>query len=102
MEQKFVKVNIESLVSTKKLIDASFSDLLSLLKRYKKMVDNTKKIYNTETGELYRKYTNAFLDCFEKYLNKYFKSHVDELNFIIKEYDDTYEFIEASTTGGNK
>ena len=101
MDNKNVVIDIKSIESTKKIMDEQFLALLSLLKDYREMIEDTKRIYDTESGTLYRTLASSYVDYVEEYLNKEFKPYVDKLDEIRNIYINEFNTVSQSLGGGN-
>ena len=102
MEKKFLIVDINSIGSTKKIMDGKFTELLAMIDKYKTMIENTKNIYDTESATLYRKVALEYIELVQKYLNNNLKPYIDKLDEIKGVYVDEYNAIASSINGGAK
>ena len=102
MKEGFLTVDIGSIANTKKIIDEKYSELVSMVNKYKDTIENSKNIYDTESASLYRKIAINYIEIVEKYLNNEFKPYVDRLDEIKSIYTDEYNAIRKSIQGGIK
>lgn len=100
MIDKNVVLEINSISNTKKQMDDKYNELISMMDKYKEMLEDTKNIYDTESATLYRKIGVSYVDLVEKYLNTEFKSFIDRLDEIKKVYQDEFNAISESVQGG--
>ncbi len=102
MKDGHTVVNINSIGSTKKIMDGKFLELLSMVNKYKEIVENTKNIYDTESGTLYRMISIGYIELIEEYLNNDLKPFIDKLDDIKSIYIDECSAIAHSVHGGTK
>ena len=102
MVDKNIVLKISSISDTKKLIDENYNELVSMIDKYKGMIDDTKNVYDTESANLYRKIADAYIDLVKKYLNTDFKPFVDKLDEIKDIYLREYNTIFESIQGGQQ
>ena len=102
MKEGFLTVDINSIGTTKKIMDEKYNELISMINKYKEIVENTKNIYDTESGTLYRKIALGYIELVQKYINNDLKSYIDKLDEIRSVYIDEYNAIAHSIHGGTK
>lgn len=102
MREGFLTVDIGSIANTKKIMDEKYSELVSMVNKYKETIENSKNIYDTESATLYRKVAIGYIEIVEKYLNNEFKPYIDKLDEIKGIYTDEYNAIRKSIQGGTK
>ena len=102
MKEGFLTVDIGSIANTKKLMEDEFNELVSLINIYKTKIENSKNIYDTESGAMYRKIANGYVELVENYLNNDFKPYIDKLDEIKSIYIDEYNEILREVQGGTK
>lgn len=94
-----VVLKINSISDTKKQMDDKYNELISMIDKYKEMIDDTKSIYDTESANLYRTIADAYIGLVKKYLNTDFKPFVDKLDEIkdiyLREYNTIFESIQG-------
>lgn len=99
MKEGFLTVDIGSISNTKKLMDGKYNELLSLINKYKEIIENTQKIYDTESATLYRKVALGYIEIVQKYLINDFKPYIDRLDEIKSIYIDEYNAIAKDIQG---
>lgn len=102
MREGFLTVDIGSIANTKKIMDGKYNELVSMINNYKEKMEDTKKVYDTESATLYRKVVLNYIDLVEKYLNSDFKPYIDRLDEIKSIYTDEYNTIAREVRGGTK
>ena len=102
MDNKNVVIDIKSIESTKKILDDNYTALLELISKYKEMVEDTKRIYDTESGTMYRTLAISYLELIERYLNNDFKPYIDRLDEINKSYMSVFNDVSQSIGGGSE
>ena len=102
MREGFLTVDINSIGSTKKIMDEKHDELISMVNKYKEIVENTKNIYDTESGVLYRKIALGYIELVQNYLNNDLKPYIDRLDEIKSIYIDEYNAIAHSIQGGTE
>ncbi len=102
MEEKFLTFDMASFVNTKKIIDGKYNELLSMVNHYKNIIEDTKKVFDTECATLYRKVAIGYIEVVQRYLDNEFKPYVDRLDEIKVIYSDEYNAIEKSVNGENR
>ena len=102
MREGFLTVDIGSIANTKKVMDEKYNELISMISNYKKTIEDSKAIYDTESASLYRKIAINYVDLIENYLNNDFKPYIDMLDEIKNIYIDEYNAIAKSIQGDIK
>ena len=97
-----IVLRINSISDTKKQIDEKYSELISMIDKYKEMINDTKNVYDTESANLYRTIADAYIDLVKKYLNTDFKPFVDKLDEVKDIYLREYNTIFESIQGGQQ
>ena len=87
-ENNNILVDINDMRIKKKLIEEKYHELIEMIKTYKRMIDDTKNIYDTNSANYFRKIADGYIEQVEIYLNNDFKIYIDKLDDIIKEYSN--------------
>ena len=98
--QKAFKSDINSIELTKRKMDSTYTELMEMVDKYKEMIEDTEKIYSTESAIMYRNVAVIYVELIKKYLNRDFKEYINNLDSIKGLYTDLYSSIESSTNGG--
>ncbi len=83
-------------------MDGIYNELVSMINKYEETVENTKNIYETESGNLYRKIALGYIEFVQNYLNNDLKPYIGRLDEIKSVYIDEYNAIAYSIHGGTK
>ncbi len=97
-----VVLKINSISDTKKQMDDKYNELISMIDKYREMIDDTKSIYDTESATLYRTIANTYIDLVKKYLNNEFKPFIDKLDEIKGIYLNEINLDLESIQGGQQ
>ena len=97
-----VVLKINSISDTKKQMDDKYNELISMIDKYREMIDDTKSIYDTESATLYRAIANTYIDLVKKYLNNEFKPFIDKLDEIKGIYLNEINLDLESIQGGQQ
>ena len=100
MDDKNIVINLDSINSTKQLMDSECEKLLNMINQYKTMFEETKEIYDTDSAIFYRKIAVSYLELIENYINNNFKEYIDQLDDVRKIYQDEINAISKSIQGG--
>lgn len=95
-----IKVHVDSIKSTRNNINADYNELLSMIRKYQEMIEDTKKVYDTDSATLYRKITIEYAKYVEYYLRNDFKEYVDKLAKIEEIYLNENALLESRIQGG--
>ena len=96
-----VYVDLEDMISKKNLLEEKYNELLEMLKKYQKRIDETENIYNTPSSKYFRNISKEYMDTRITFLNDNFKVLcIDKLDAIIKKYQE-YSSIVANQVGGS-
>lgn len=102
MNNKNLFVSTNSLSNTKSTMDSDCNDLLGMIGEYRKMFDETKIFYDTDSATSYRRLVNRYLDMVEKYIKDDFMPYVDNIDTIRKIYIEAITAISSGINGGGK
>ena len=94
-----LNVEIETIDTTKKLMEEKYNELLDEFNNYKMMIENSQDIYDTESATIYRDIGMQYIDIGVKYLNNDLKPYIDALDTIKQIYTETHERLSNSTGG---
>ena len=100
MNNIFLNVDIDSIATTKKLMESEYDKLLNEFNNYKTMIEETKNIYDTDSATNYRKMGSLYLAIAIKYLNNNVKPYIDSLDDIKQIYLDTHNILSKSINRG--
>ena len=95
-----IKVHVDSIKSTRNNINADYNELLSMIRKYQEMIEDTKKVYDTDSATLYRKIAIEYAKYVEYYLRNDFKEYVDKLAKIEEIYLNENALLESRIQGG--
>ena len=101
MDNKNIVIDINSIATTKLLMDSECDKLVALLNKYKGMFEETKTIYDTESATLYRTIATKYIDYMIEYINNNFKVYVNSLDDIKKTYVNEINAL-SSKIGGTE
>lgn len=96
----FLNVDIESITTTKRLMESEYDELLNEFNNYKTMIEETKNIYDTDSATKYREIGSLYSDIGIKYLNNNMKPYIDSLDDIKQIYMEIYNKESNSVNGG--
>lgn len=100
MNNKNIYVNFQSMIEVKQKMDDGCNELISILNHCKQLFDETKRIYDTESGDMYRQAAIDYLKTIEEYINDNYRAYINYLDNIRKLYMDEVNKISISI-GGN-
>ena len=101
MDNKNIVIDVNSIATTKLLMDSECDKLISLLNKYRGMFEETKAIYDTESATLYRTIATKYIDYMIEYINNNFKVYVNSLDDIKKTYVNEINTL-SSKIGGTE
>ena len=102
MKNNILIVDTNTLEKTKKIMDKCYEELVTMINTYKKMIDDSKSVYDTESATIYRKIADGYAELILKYINNDFKPYIDGMDDIKNAYIVEYSAISKSIQGGNK
>ena len=94
-----LKVDINSIETTKNQMESSYNELIDMINKYRDMIEDTKNVYDTESGNLYRNVAVGYVEYASKYINNSLKLCIDNLDSIKKTYIELYGIMNNSTKG---
>lgn len=95
-----LNIDINSIDKTKKNMINKCNELIEMFNNYKKIVDDSKKIYDTDSGNLYRTIVEQYTNLIISFINNDFIPYVNSLDEIENIYREAYKAISDSTTVG--
>lgn len=95
-----IKVDVNSIKTTRESMNSDYNELMSMLQKYQRMIEDTKKVYDTESATLYRKIAIEYAKYVEYYLKNDFKEYVDKLAKIEEIYLNENALLESRIQGG--
>ena len=94
-----ILVNINSIATTKTLIDQKIEEILKTINIVKEKIDDSQKIYDTESATLYRKISLAYIEIVQKYINDNFIPYINLLDKAKDNYQAAYDNISGMIQG---
>ena len=82
----YLRVNNSNILETKKLMENDYNEILVLLNKYKRIIEESKEIYDTSSSLLFRKIALGYLELIINYLNNDFKPYIDKLDIVKSTY----------------
>lgn len=82
-----IVIDINNIVGIKQKMDSECNNLLGMIQKYRTMFDETKAIYDTESGTLYRKLADGYLSIVESYIKNSFLEQINRIDNIKASYD---------------
>lgn len=83
-----VLVKIDDIKRKKALANEKYNELHEMILTFKRMVDDTKMVYDTNSSKKFRVIAIHYIDIVNMYLEKVFKPYIDKLDKIINLYNE--------------
>lgn len=94
-----LNINIDSIDTTKKIMESEYNELFDKFNNYKTMIESTKDVYDTDSATMYREIGTKYSDMAISYLNNSIKPYIDELDNIKQVYTETRDKLSSSVGG---
>ncbi len=93
--------DINDIKSKKTLADQKFDELSKSVVEFKKMIEETKMIYDTPSSKKYYVVAEHYLDIVISYLDNILKPYINKLDNIINSYNELYHLTSTYVGKGD-
>ena len=93
--------DINDIKNKKILADQKYNELYQNIELLKKMIEETKEVYDTPSSKKYRVVAERYLDITLLYLKNGFKPYIDKLDNIVNSYNELYHETDTSILVGD-
>lgn len=96
MTGEFLNVDIESINTTKSIMENKYNELVDMVNKYKDMVENTQDVYYSDSGTQYRNVAVGYITIINNYLTNDLKPLIDSLDDIKETYVELHSTMKSS------